>query len=414
LGHSHVEKHPLPVDLEQVTRSGDGSIRAAELDSHSSSVDRTVAGFKRMSNASVPNAQLPLTSLLDALGCASCLIDRSGTIVHINPPMSALAARSVADTIGRTIFDIYTSEDARSYLRGVLEHFDQPVEREFFLPRPDGTVVPVIYAAKPLSLDGKTNPYRVITMIDISSQTRAREDLKEQYELVASLSNTAFEQAISLKEYSENLELRVRDRVAELHEANLDAVYMLAVAAETKDLDTGQHVKRIERFSRALCIAIGMTPSQADRIGYSSILHDVGKIHVPDQILKKPGPLSPEERKIMESHTIIGERILSERPFFEPARRIARSHHENFDGTGYPDGMSGDAIPIEARIVHLVDVFDALVHERVYKKPWTRQQAIEALHDMSGRMFDPALVRAFDTLISDGMIDLIETSDVAE
>jgi HD-GYP domain-containing protein (c-di-GMP phosphodiesterase class II) len=127
----------------------------------------------------------------------------------------------------------------------------------------------------------------------------------------------------------------------------------------------------------------------------AAILHDVGKMHVPDSILQKPGPLTPEERAVMEGHTIAAERILANRPFYAPARRVARSHHENWDGSGYPDKLAGDSIPLEARVVHLVDVYDALVNARPYKEAWPHERAVDFIRDQTGRMFEPTIVEAF-------------------
>jgi HD-GYP domain-containing protein (c-di-GMP phosphodiesterase class II) len=129
----------------------------------------------------------------------------------------------------------------------------------------------------------------------------------------------------------------------------------------------------------------------------------VGKIHVPDEILTKPGPLDDRERARMQLHTLAGERILSGSGFFERARRIARGHHENWDGSGYPDAIGKDRIPIEARIVHLVDVFDALCHDRVYKKAWPQDRAVAAIRAAKGAMFDPEVVVAFDSAMAEGV-----------
>jgi HD-GYP domain-containing protein (c-di-GMP phosphodiesterase class II) len=132
------------------------------------------------------------------------------------------------------------------------------------------------------------------------------------------------------------------------------------------------------------------------------VLHDVGKMHVPDHILKKPGPLTPDERKLIEEHTIIGERILSEAPFFNRARAIARSHHENWDASGYPDATVGNAIPIEARIVHLADVYDALTSPRDYKHAWSSDDAAGVIRESRGKMFDPDVAKAFESLFARG------------
>src|SRR5262249_3768414 len=119
----------------------------------------------------------------------------------------------------------------------------------------------------------------------------------------------------------------------------------------------------------------GLSTQEAERLGYSAILHDVGKIQVPDEILRKPTALTQDEWQIMRQHTITGERILSREPFFEDARNIARSHHENWDGSGYPDGRAASTIPLAARIVRVADVFDALTSTRPYKQAWSPEQA---------------------------------------
>jgi putative two-component system response regulator len=245
---------------------------------------------------------------------------------------------------------------------------------------------------------------RLVTVTDLSEQKKAEESLKEQYEIIAKLSNTILEQAVDLKHYSQSLEQRVAERTAALHEANLDAIYMLAVASEAKDEDTGRHVRRIRECAAKLARELGFADREADEIGYSAVLHDVGKMHVPDHILKKPGPLTPDERTLIEEHTIIGERILSEAPFFNRARAIARSHHENWDASGYPDGTAGNAIPVEARIVHLADVFDALTSPRVYKHAWSADDAAGVIRESRGKMFDPDVVKAFESLFARGAI----------
>jgi len=227
---------------------------------------------------------------------------------------------------------------------------------------------------------------------------KAEADLRNQYRIIADLSNTILSQALNLRDYSHELEERVSERTADLHRANMDALYMLAVASESKDQDTGDHVRRMQRACTLLAREMGLPAAEAERIGYSAILHDVGKIHVPDHILKKPGPLTEEERAAIQEHTVAGERILAESPFFEMARQIARSHHENWDGSGYPDRAGRLEIPVEARIVHLADVYDALTTTRVYKSAWTTEDAAGVIAESSGRMFDPEVVKAFVSL----------------
>jgi len=345
--------------------------------------------------------------LLDALNCGALIIDRAGKIVHANARLAQLMRRSAAELIGRKIVDLYPEDEARQHLRSNLAHFEEQREEEFYLPLPDGSKLPMISSARPLPGPGVFSDYRVVTMIDIASQKEAESRMRTQYEHIVQMSDTVLQQALELKNHNKLLEQRVRQRTADLHAANLDAIYMLAVASEAKDGETGRHVRRIQHFARALSQRMGMTETEADSVGHSALLHDVGKIHVPDAILAKPGPLDDAERDTMRQHTLAGEHILSTRPFFELARQIARSHHENFDGTGYPDRLSGEAIPIAARVTRVVDVYDALSTRRAYKPAWPRSQAIEALRDGRGTLFDPQATAAFLDLLREGEIDRI-------
>jgi putative two-component system response regulator len=232
--------------------------------------------------------------------------------------------------------------------------------------------------------------------------------MRAQYRFIAEISNTVIDQALDLKHYNARLEEKVRERTRELHEAHLEAIYMLAVASEAKDEDTGHHVRRIQKYAHALARKLGIAELEAEAIGYAAILHDVGKFHVPDAILQKPGPLTPDERAEMQQHTVSGERIIADSVFFTRARQIARSHHENWDGSGYPDGRSGAAIPFEARIVHVVDVYDALTSKRSYKAAWTSQQAIEELKRGTGRMFEAELVNALEAMLAEQTVPVRE------
>ena len=198
-----------------------------------------------------------------------------------------------------------------------------------------------------------------------------------------------------LKCANENLEDQVRERTRQLQEALREGLKMLALAAEAKDDSTGDHINRIQKITAEICRGLGLPREQCDLISFSSIMHDVGKIHIPDNILKKAGPLSPEERRIMQTHTAAGEKILGENAFYETARQIARSHHERWDGTGYPDGLKGEEIPLSARIVAVADVYDALTHERPYKAAWTMEKALSEMRSLSGALFDPIILDIF-------------------
>jgi len=193
----------------------------------------------------------------------------------------------------------------------------------------------------------------------------------------------------------------------QLRDASLEAIYMLSAASEAKDEVTGSHLKRVQHFSEALALKMGLSKAQAEEIGYSSMMHDVGKMNVPDHVLKKKGPLSPDEWRMMLRHPVEGVAILREMPFYEVAREIAGGHHEKWDGSGYPYGRQGEAIPQSARIVAVADVFDALVAPRPYKEAWPPEEAVKELKLLRGQSLDEQVVDAFLDLYRDGAIHAI-------
>lgn len=336
-----------------------------------------------------------IANLLNALHCGALLIHRDGTIAHVNSRLCDMIQRACHELVGTRAVDLYPPGRGRDRIQNALDHFDSASEQESYLPRADGAELPVILSGRRLDGESPLGDFRIVTLIDISPQKRAEGDLRESTENMAKLSDIVLAQALKLKDHAKHLEERIHERTVELREANMEAIYMLAVASDAKDEDTGAHVRRIEHYSRLLGIELGMSAKEAEQMAYSSILHDVGKIHVPDEVLRKPGPLTDDEWVIMRHHTIAGERILSRKPFFQLARAIARSHHENWDGSGYPDGLKAGRIPLPARIVRIVDVYDALTSVRPYKKAWAPSDAIKEIERHQARSFDPDLVRAF-------------------
>ena len=201
---------------------------------------------------------------------------------------------------------------------------------------------------------------------------------------------------------------KIRDSYKELKDANIETLLILARACEVRDEDTGNHVLRINHYSMTLAKELGLKESFIKELGPSSILHDVGKIHIPDYILKKQGYFTNEERAEMKKHPPFGDKILGNSKSFQLAKEIARWHHENFDGTGYPDGLKGEAIPISARIVRLADTYDALISKRRYKNAWSDQQAYNQIVNHRGTYFDPLAVEAFKRLFEKGVIQEIK------
>ena len=212
------------------------------------------------------------------------------------------------------------------------------------------------------------------------------------------------------RERREELERALnQERVAneELRRTGLQGISHLLLAATLKDQTTGAHLLRVRRYVEAIAGRLGLPTELTEEMGYSSVMHDVGKIHTPDHILQSEHHLSTEEFNIIKQHCIDGEIMLGDARFFETARAVAREHHERWDGNGYPDGKKGNEISLAARIVSVADVFDALTSKRPYKTAWSIEEGMAAVIAGSGAQFDPEVVAAFESLQLDGSIQRI-------
>jgi hypothetical protein len=199
----------------------------------------------------------------------------------------------------------------------------------------------------------------------------------------------------------------LRRTLSELEIAQAETVRRLSMAVEFRDEDTGAHIERIGRFSTLLSEQVGMSAEFCRRISHAAPLHDVGKVAIPDAILLKPGSLTPEERSIVETHAEEGHRLLrgSSSSILDMGAAIALSHHERWDGGGYPRGLGREEIPVEGRIVAIADVFDALTSHRVYRAAFPVEKAIEMMLEESGRHFDPVLLEAFMEVLGSSGVD---------
>src|SRR4051812_28567726 len=239
----------------------------------------------------------------------------------------------------------------------------------------------------------------VTTLADAGSEGRGLELGAVDYltkPYVPMLVRSRVKSHIALHRRNVSLEHEVQARTRELTETRLEIIRRLGRAGEYRDNETGMHVLRMSHTARLLALRQGMSAAEGDLVLQAAPMHDVGKLGIPDRILLKPGKLTPEEWLIMQQHPAIGAEIVGNHPseLMQTARMVALRHHERWDGSGYPHGLSGEAIPRIARLVTVADVFDALLSARPYKKAWTVAQAIEELKVQSGRHFEPASVSA--------------------
>ncbi len=189
----------------------------------------------------------------------------------------------------------------------------------------------------------------------------------------------------------------------EIYRAHVDTINRLAIAAEFKDEQTAFHIERMSFYSVAIGRAFGLPPGELETLRYAAAMHDVGKIGIPDAILLKPGKLTPDEWEVMKSHTLIGGRILGNSPskFLQAGEVVAMTHQEKWDGTGYPNGLAGEKIPLWGRICAVADVFDALTTRRPYKLAFPNDKALTIIREGAGHHFDPKVVEAFFSVIDE-------------
>jgi len=276
------------------------------------------------------------------------------------------------------------------------------------MPSPDGFEVMRLLGPW---IDGRWFPILVLTA-DITLETKQRAlakgakdfitkpfDPTEVMLRIENLLAVRFLQA-ELRRQNLTLEQRVYERTQDLQDARLEVLDRLALAAEYRDDDTGEHTRRVGRAAAFIARALGLAEDQIEEIRLAAPLHDIGKIAIPDRILLKKGKLSVEEFDLIKGHVNAGRKMLSgsRSPVLRIAEQIALTHHERWDGSGYPSGLEGTDIPLAGRIVAVADVFDALTHDRPYRRAWPLERALAEIHRLGGTHFDSEVVEAFEML----------------
>ncbi|HEY0073223.1 MAG TPA: HD domain-containing phosphohydrolase [Abditibacteriaceae bacterium] len=311
--------------------------------------------------------------------------------------------------------NLITTNDSREALPLFEQHRPDLILLDLMMPHIDGfTVMESINSLLP---EGVFLPILVLTA-DANPQVKRRalsagaKDFLtkpfDQTELLLRIMNMLETRFLHIELANQNqiLEQKVVERTKDLAASQIEILDRLARAAEYRDDDTGQHTYRVGHVAALIAQKLNVPTSRVELIRRASPLHDVGKIGVPDNILLKPGRLTPEEFDIIKPHTTIGAALLSggHSEMVKIAETIALTHHERWDGTGYPAGLKGEEIPLEGRIVAIADVFDALSHDRPYKKAWPLEECVAEIERNSGRQFDSQVVAAFLELWNSGAL----------
>lgn len=318
--------------------------------------------------------------------------------------VNTILLRNILSRSGFT--DMLSITDARDVVAAVEDFKPDIILLDLWMPYFDGfevlskltTVIEASGFLPVLVLTGDVNPESKKRALASGAKDFLTKPFDGQ-EVVLRVTNLLETRSLYLQLHDRNMSLdeQVKARTTELEAAQVEMLERLAWAAEYRDDETGRHIQRVGNNATVLAHALGLEPEQVALIQRAAPLHDVGKIGVPDSILLKPGRLTPEEFEVIKQHTNIGARILAEgrSALVRMAATIAFGHHEKWDGTGYPQSIVGEAIPIEGRIVSVVDTFDALTHKRPYKEAWPVEDALAEIKRQTGSQFDPLIAEAF-------------------
>jgi putative two-component system response regulator len=333
---------------------------------------------QRDAEAALQASERRYHSVVEALGEGIVMQDRDGGILAFNKSAERILGLSEAQLVGGSSYGSSVPlihEDGSPFLGD--EH---PTMVSVRTGEPQREVV--------MGVESPDGPTR---WISINSCALVRPDEQEPYAAVSSFTDIT----------------ELRSTLAELHEARFEDLRRLAIVAEYRDDDTNKHTERVARSAELLSIELQLDSEFTWTIHRAAPLHDVGKIGIPDSILLKPGKLTVEEFEVIKTHTVIGGRILCESrfPVVKMAMEIAFTHHERWDGAGYPAGLAGEQIPIAGRIIAVADAFDAMTHARPYKEALAIDHAVAEIKRCSGSQFDPAIVEAFLKLKHAELVD---------
>lgn len=319
-------------------------------------------------------------------------------IVFVNEAFTRLTGFSPEEVIGETHQALLSSETDRSQvdtIRTALATL-MPANLELLTHRKDGSAFWAEWNIVPIADKVGRYSHWVVIQRDISEQKATAEALR--------LSDERYQR--DLENHNKLLEVKIWQRTSDLETARIEILDKLSRAAEFRDDVTGQHTQRVGRTSGLLAKVLGLPDEMVELIRLAAPLHDVGKVGIEDMILLKKDRLTPDEFDVMKTHTTIGGRILSgsQSQLLLMAETIALTHHECWDGSGYPLGLRGNDIPLAGRIVSVADVFDALTHDRPYKKAWSTENAVAEIERLGGSKFEPRVAEAFLQLVREGLL----------
>lgn len=309
-------------------------------------------------------------------------------------------------------YEVWLAQDGEEALQKVRDYSPDVILLDVMMPRLNGFEVARALKSDPVT---KIIPVVMVTALnEVEDRVKAMDAGADDFiakpvdktEVRARVSSLLKVKAYNdyMRDQQQELEAQVarrteqlRDAYEKIKKASLDTIYMLSLAAEYRDGATGAHIRRMSHFAVVVARKLKLDDDIVENIYYAAPMHDVGKIGIPDRILMKPSQLDAEEWEIMKQHSAIGAKILetSDAEFIRLAHTIALTHHEKWDGTGYPKGMKGPEIPIVGRLIAVVDVFDALISNRPYKPPLPIDSAFSIIREGSGSHFDPEVVAAF-------------------